>query len=509
MEGNFKMGTSHTGVDMFLESALKANIQRASSYISRPLQWRLFISSLVLSDVLMAGLAFRLAYFVRFDLSLGIFLETIDPNFFFYQRLTLIFIPLWLVVFALLGLYDRQKLLGGTQEYSLVFNGTTVGMVLVIAVGFLDPGFILARGWLLLAWWFTFLFIAIGRFTLRRIVYSLRERGYFLSNAVIIGANNEGLSLAEQLMRWKSSGFQLVGFIDKKLAPGTPLIRHLNVLGNVDDLDKIIHQYEVEELILASSAISSRDKMLDIFQRYGISSGVNVRMSSGLYEIITTGLTVKEFAYVPLVGVNKVRLTGIDEVLKMALDYAITIPGLILLAPLLLAIAVAVKLDSPGPVIHRRRVMGMNGRQFDAYKFRSMHLNGDLILSKYPRLQHELARNHKLKEDPRITRIGAFLRRTSLDELPQLFNVLKREMSLVGPRIITPAEVEKYNKWDLNLMTVRPGITGLWQVSGRSDVSYEERVRLDMHYIRNWSIWLDLQLLMQTIPAVLKARGAY
>jgi lipopolysaccharide/colanic/teichoic acid biosynthesis glycosyltransferase len=153
--------------------------------------------------------------------------------------------------------------------------------------------------------------------------------------------------------------------------------------------------------------------------------------------------------------------------------------------------------------------MGMNGRQFDAFKFRTMHVNGDEILAKYPKLQQELARNHKLKDDPRITRIGAFLRKTSLDELPQLFNVLKREMSLVGPRIITAAEVEKYNKWDMNLMTVRPGITGLWQVSGRSDVSYEERVRLDMHYIRNWSIWLDLQLLVQTIPAVLRARGAY
>jgi exopolysaccharide biosynthesis polyprenyl glycosylphosphotransferase len=501
--------TSPSSPEMFFESALKTRINQASNSIPRTLQWRLFIAGLIISDILMSGLAFRLAYFVRFELSLGIFYQNINPPIDFYQRLVFIFIPLWLFIFALLGLYDRQKLLGGTQEYSLVFNGTTVGLVVVIAVGFLDPDFVFARGWLLLAWWFTFVLTAGGRFTLRRIVYALRQRGYFLSLAVIVGANNEGLSLAEQLMRWKSSGFHLVGFIDKKLAPGTPLIRHLHVLGNVDDLDKVIQQYGVEELILASSAISSRDRMLEIFQRYGVSSGVNVRMSSGLYEIITTGLTVKEFAYVPLVGVNKVRLTGIDEVLKMALDFAITIPGLIFLSPLLLAVALAVKLDSPGPVIHRRRVMGMNGRQFNAFKFRTMFVNGDEILEKYPKLQTELARNHKLKVDPRITRIGQFLRRTSLDELPQLLNVLTRDMSLVGPRIITPAEVEKYNKWDLNLMTVRPGITGLWQVSGRSDVSYEERVRLDMHYIRNWTIWLDIHLLIQTIPAVIRARGAY
>jgi exopolysaccharide biosynthesis polyprenyl glycosylphosphotransferase len=283
---------------------------------------------------------------------------------------------------------------------------------------------------------------------------------------------------------------------------------HLQVLGTVEELDQIIPKYEIEEIILASSAISSRDKMLDIFQNYGVSSNINVRMSSGLYEIITTGLTVKEFAYVPLVGVNKVRLTGLDEVLKLGLDYAIPF-GNILLAPVLLAIALAVRLDSKGPIIYRRRVMGMNGRQFDAYKFRTMQENGDALLKAHPDLQAELARNFKLKRDPRVTRVGSIIRKASLDELPQLINVLKRDMSFVGPRIITPAEVEKYNKWDINLMTVRPGITGLWQVSGRSDVSYEERVRLDMHYIRNWSIWLDLQLLFQTIPAVIKRRGAY
>ena len=138
-----------------------------------------------------------------------------------------------------------------------------------------------------------------------------------------------------------------------------------------------------------------------------------------------------------------------------------------------------------------------------------MVMNGDEILDEFPVLREELARNHKLKDDPRITRIGALLRKYSLDELPQLLNVLKRDMTLVGPRMISPEEVSMYKQFDMNLLTVLPGITGLWQVSGRSDISYEERVRLDMYYVRNWSLWLDLQLLFQTIPAVLKARGAY
>ena len=154
-------------------------------------------------------------------------------------------------------------------------------------------------------------------------------------------------------------------------------------------------------------------------------------------------------------------------------------------------------------------MVGVNGREFDALKFRTMRVNGDEILEQHPDLKKELSKNHKLKNDPRITRIGHFLRKYSLDELPQLFNVLRGEMTLVGPRMITKAEMDKYQKWDLNLLTVRPGITGLWQVSGRSNISYEERVRLDMYYIRNWTIWLDIQLLIQTIPAVIKGRGAY
>jgi len=246
-----------------------------------------------------------------------------------------------------------------------------------------------------------------------------------------------------------------------------------------------------------------------VFEKYGVSDDVNLRLSSGLFEIITTGLQVREVASVPLVSVNKVRLTGLDRLGKWALDYGLTIPGVLLASPLLGLIALVVRLDSPGPILHRRRVMGLNGRQFDAFKFRTMHVDADRILEARPDLWEELAQSHKLVDDPRITRVGRFLRRYSLDELPQIFNVLRREMSLIGPRMISPEEMPKYNQWGINLLTVRPGITGLWQVSGRSSITYVERVRLDMYYIRNWSIWLDVHLLVRTIPAVLKGVGAY
>jgi exopolysaccharide biosynthesis polyprenyl glycosylphosphotransferase len=246
-----------------------------------------------------------------------------------------------------------------------------------------------------------------------------------------------------------------------------------------------------------------------LFQTFGVSDGITIRLSSGLYEILTTGVEVQEIGNVPLLSINRVRLTGGDVVLKRVLDITVSFVALLFLLPVMAVIAIAVRLDSRGTIIHKRRVVGVGGKTFDAYKFRTMHVNGDEILAGSPELQRELEENQKLKDDPRVTRLGRILRPTSLDELPQLFNVLRGQMSLVGPRMITEQERRLYGKWRTNLLTVKPGITGLWQVSGRSDLNYSERVALDMHYIRNHSIWLDLYLLWLTVPAVLKKKGAY
>lgn len=503
------MITMRTDAESMNVIALGKKIGKVNALIPRQTQWFVYKVFLVFMDMLMINLAFRLAYYVRFETNLRIFETGVSVSIVYYRNLVFLSSFLWLLIFWMNGLYTQQNLLGGTREYDKVFRSSTVGFLLIVVAGFLQPDLIIARGWLLMAWFLTWISASIGRLVLRRFVYSLRRHGFFLTPAVIVGANQEGRWLAEQLLSWETSGLHLVGFVDKKEPVTTQLFHNLVCLGPVDQLGEIIKRHQIGEVILASSAISTRDYLLDIFKQYGVSDTVNIRMSSGLYEVITTGLTVNEFAYVPLVYVNKVRLTGSDNFLKLVLDYIITILGLIVISPLWLAIAALIKFNSPGPILHKRRVMGINGKQFDALKFRTMVVNGDEVLDAYPALKEELARNHKLKFDPRVTRIGAFLRKFSLDELPQLINVLKRDMSLVGPRMISPEEMAMYKQFDMNLLTVHPGITGLWQVSGRSDISYDERVRLDMYYVRNWSIWLDLQLLFQTIPVVLKGRGAY
>jgi exopolysaccharide biosynthesis polyprenyl glycosylphosphotransferase len=484
-----------------------ANGARASRGVFRK-PWPLYLPALVLSDALALGLGFRLAHWIRFELALPFFRLEVAPSLEFYQSLVLALVPMWCLLFAALGLYRPSNLLGGTHEYELIFRASSVGLLLVIVAGFLGEELVIARGWLVMAWAFAFLLPACGRFGLRRMVYWLRRRGYFQKPTLLVGANEEGRLLAEQIAGWQESGLHLVGVVGEGLTPGSKIVGEVQALGTLDQLADVIDRFAIEEVVIATSALT-RDQMLHVFEKYGVSDDVNLRLSSGLFEIITTGLQVREVASVPLVSVNKVRLTGLDRLGKWALDYGLTIPGVLLASPLLGLIALVVRLDSPGPILHRRRVMGLNGRQFDAFKFRTMHVDADRILEARPDLWEELAQSHKLVDDPRITRVGRFLRRYSLDELPQIFNVLRREMSLIGPRMISPEEMPKYNQWGINLLTVRPGITGLWQVSGRSSITYVERVRLDMYYIRNWSIWLDVHLLVRTIPAVLKGVGAY
>lgn len=469
-------------------------------------QRRILIVALAIVDSLALLAAFRLAYILRFDLGLAYATTEGVPQH--YDSVVATILPVWIIVFALMGLYDQHNLMGGIREYSLVFQSVSIGMLLVILYSFFDTDFVVARAWLLYSWLLAFLMLALARFAIRRVVYRLRTQGLLLARAIIIGTNDEGLALAEQLNHGSSSGLRLIGFASPRVASGRRLVHGLEVLGGLDDVEDLVDRYGIEELIVATSALHRAD-LVELFKRFNPRPRVNLRLSSGLFEVMTTGLEVKQLAYTPLVTVHPIRYIGIDRVMKFVLDYAVAATAVTVAIPLLLAIGLAVRLDSPGPVVHRRRVLGEGGRQFDCFKFRSMHIDGDSIIADHPDLLATLASEHKLKDDPRVTRVGRFLRRTSLDELPQFFNVLRGEMSVVGPRIISPEEQAKYGHWDMNLLTVKPGITGLWQVSGRSDVSYTERINLDMNYIRNWTIWLDLQILLQTLPAVLSRRGAY
>lgn len=491
-----------------VEYTVAQKAARSSRHFSHLTQRRLFVAALALVDALTLVGAFLLAYYIRFNLDLPIFRTSVEPAFGFYVNLSLVLLPAWLVLLAVFRLYDDHTLLGGLQEYIAIFNACLSGTVIIAVVQFFVEELVVARGFVGLAWVLTFTLLTLERFVMRRAGYALRRRGYLTMPTLILGINGEGRMLGSQLAAWPTSGLNVLGYLDDDNPLGQRITAYLYVLGRLDRLDELIQRYQVTELVLVTSALP-REKVLEIFQRYGTSRVVSLRMSSGLFDLLTTGVHVKEMGYVPLIGINQVRLSNLEAFFKRSVDIGVSLAALILGSWLLGLVALAVKLDSKGPVLFRRRVMGVGGAQFDALKFRTMHLNGDTLLQANPALLEELATTHKIKDDPRITRVGFFLRKFSLDELPQFINILRGEMSLVGPRMISPPELEKYGQWGMNLLTVRPGLTGLWQVSGRSDVSYEERVRLDMFYIRNYSIWLDFQLILRTIPVVLLGKGAY
>jgi exopolysaccharide biosynthesis polyprenyl glycosylphosphotransferase len=455
--------------------------------------------ALVLVDALAIAAAFALAYLLRFKTSIGAFYIPPDSPLRFYSTLVFWLVPLVLVTFAIYRLYALDRLFEGFDEYVRVLSATTLSMMLVIFVSFLfDDHLIISRAWMLLSWALLLAAVGTGRFLMRRAVYGLRRAGHLTRRVLLLGGD-DAAALAQHLHGTATSGLIIAGVFDPEAAWGAE--------GGGDGwLGRLIARSGAEAVIVSAASVSQAT--LARVVRELAESPAELHLVPGMYEILTTGVQVREVRGLPLVTMNKVRITGYDGLLKGALDYSLAALVLLASAPVLLVIALAVRLTSPGPILHRRRVVGRCGRRFDALKFRTMYTNGDAILARYPEKVAELARTGKLRDDPRITPLGRWLRRWSLDEFPQLFNVLRGQMSLVGPRMIVEQELPRFGHWRENLATVKPGLTGLWQVSGRSDLGYEDRVRLDMHYIRSYSIWADFEILARTIPAVLGGVGA-
>ncbi|MDY7042424.1 MAG: sugar transferase, partial [Chloroflexota bacterium] len=418
---------------------------------------RLVLALLPILDALTVGTSFVLAYYARFANPLWPYYAVYSSTFYF--QLVVGLIPTWLILFAIYGLYDPRKLLGGVEEYARVVNACTIGIVAVLSYSFFFRGLDqdISRGWLLVAWALSLPIAVMGRFAFRRFIYYMRRHGFLHTRTLVVGANDEGRLIVRQWSANPSAGVSVLGFVDDHTSLGTT-IEGRPVLGNCKALKTLVKRLKVDELVVVPTAVE-RETLLEIYRTLGTNNGVQVRLSPGLYELFTTGVQVQEVGFVPLVSLNKLRITGADAVLKAVLDYGLAIPALILLAPVFLMIALLVKLGSPGPAIYRRRVVGTGGREFGAFKFRTMRADADDYLKQHPELAEELKRTGKLKNDPRITRLGRILRATSLDELPQLFNVLMGQMSLVGPRMISPPELEQFGRWRHNLLTVKPGIT--------------------------------------------------
>ncbi len=464
-------------------------------------------SAVAVVDAVLINLAFFLAWYARYRLELGA--EVAAENYVewsTYSSIELALTAVLLVVFRLQGLYRPRRGVSFVDEMGVVVNGTLIGIaVMIVAVFYVRP-FGLSRLIFVYALIAIVVLLGLARTLERAYQGYMRRRGRGLERIVVVGTGPQGLMIMQNLIAQPELGYQIVGFVDDERSED---MGPFQALGRPEEIPALVDQLEVDEVFIAlPSADHARISHLlaALAER-----PVGVRIVPDFYDLSLNQVDITDVNGIPLIGLRDAQLSGGNLVLKRAIDVALSSLTLAVLAVPLLLVALLIKLDSPGPVLVSQTRIGRGGRPFRFLKFRSMYQDADAQLHKVLHLDEARSggRIFKSRNDPRITRVGRWLRRLSIDELPQLINVLRGDMSIVGPRPPFQWEVDKYEAWHRRRLDVLPGLTGLWQVSGRSNLTFDEMALLDIWYIENWSIGLDIKLMFRTVPAVLLGTGAY
>ncbi|MGF1569452.1 MAG: undecaprenyl-phosphate galactose phosphotransferase WbaP [Nodosilinea sp.] len=414
---------------------------------------------------------------------------------------------LFLLAYAVAGLYPAVFVSPVDELRRICLSTTFTYMVLGAGLFLIREGETYSRGVFLMAWLLSLLAVLLGRLLIRHICGHYAWWGY---PVLILGAGRTGELVIQTLQHQPGFGLKPLAVLDDNPNKRGEL-SGIPVLGPLSLAPKLARKRDIHHAIVAMPGVP-REQLLTILERHG-RTFPHLVMIPDLFGVASLWVGAKDLGGILGLEIRQRLLLPGPRMTKALLDVVLTLVIGTGLLPVILIIALWVRLDSPGPVFYGQNRLGQDGAPFTAWKFRSMVKNADQVLADYleanPDLRQQWERDQKLRYDPRITRIGHFLRRTSLDELPQLWNVLRGEMSLVGPRPIVDEEIIRYAEKYRLYTKVLPGMTGLWQVSGRNNVSYDERVNLDAYYVRNWSVWLDIYILLRTIWVVLIGDGAY
>jgi exopolysaccharide biosynthesis polyprenyl glycosylphosphotransferase len=425
-----------------------------------------------------------------------------------YTAVTGCLIALWLGAIALSGGYASRFVGTGSEEFKRVFNAAVrlVALLAVVAFSWKLP---VARGYVAVVLPSGAVFVLVGRYAMRKSLHGLRKRGYCLHRVVVLGSAQDVRELGTQLKREPYTGFRLVGACLNGEAKRYVSVAGVPVLGTVDNVLDVLKAVGADTLAVTPGPhITSTELRRLAWQLEG--SGVGLVVAPALTDVAGPRISIRPVAGLPLLHVDEPEFHGPTRGLTTLVERLAATVCLLLVAPLLGLSILAVRLGSPGPGMFRQTRVGRHGREFTVYKLRTMRSDAEELLADVRELnEHQSGPLFKIREDPRVTKLGRWLRRFSIDELPQLWNVVKGDMALVGPRPPLPQEVSAYGDDMRRRLLVKPGITGLWQVSGRSDLAWEDAVRLDLYYVENWSPMLDLLIIWKTLFAVLKRHGAY
>ncbi len=459
-------------------------------------------------DIVLINLGFWGAYWMRYKLQ---WFKQVEP---IYQQPYGVYVPMFVALTGILlffywldGVYTPRRGRSWLDEMYSIFRGTLSGIATAIFFIFLFNGPYYSR--LIFGYagvWILAIF-GLSRTVERGVQKMLRRRGVGVTRVLIVGAGEAGRTIMRNLVARPDYGYHVVGFVDDMPEKGSTDIGRFKALGGTDRIPTLVREHAVDEVIVALPWMAHR-KILAIMGQCERQQ-VRAKIVPDLFQISLSHVDMNDLNGIPMIGVKEPSIRGRNLVLKRFMDVTISSILLILLSPLMAVSALLIRLDSPGPVIFRQPRIGRFGRPFTCYKFRTMRQDAEQVQEQLADRNEASGPLFKMRDDPRRTRVGKWLRKASIDELPQFWNVLKGDMSLVGPRPALPKEVEQYQTWHRRRLEAAPGISGLWQVNGRSALEFDDMVLLDLYYIENWTPFLDFKIMLKTVPTILLGRGAY
>jgi exopolysaccharide biosynthesis polyprenyl glycosylphosphotransferase len=462
----------------------------------------IFTAILVPVDFLMIILAALAAYFLRFSS----YLEEIRPVIFnlpfsSYLKIILPVAVVWILVFSFSGLYSNKRSRRFIDEFSKIFSACTVGIMLILLAIFASRELFDSRFIVLVGWIFSFIFVFFGRFFITLIQRRLFKKGIGVHNLLVVGDDDATKNIIKLFETKTAFGYRVIKVIKD------------NSEKAIQEVKYFVENKKIDEILQGENFDSRASSLLVDFCN---EHHIVYKYIPNLFETKAINVEIQDVAGVPVIELKKTPLDGWKKILKRVIDIIGSLIGIIIFSPLMMLIAIKIKLDSRGPIFFGYKRMGQHEKPFFYFKFRSM-IDGAHKMRYDSEFRSKVEDTRgwnednpmvKYKNDPRITKIGKFLRKTSLDELPEFFNVLIGKMSLVGPRPHEPEEVAKYKKQYKKLLTIKPGVTGFSQISGRSDLTFEDEAKLDTYYIENWSLRIDLYILLKTPFILLKKRKA-
>ena len=506
---------------------------RAAHVPGRAPRWvmPLVKAALVAADLALTALSFLAAFYLREGAA--IFQQSSDGNLIWgarfapYAALLPFILPIRLVALYYFDLYRLRGEFSFVEDGVRVFKATAIGSLLIVAAAFLYRGgfqfraFSYARGVFVLDFFLALAAFGLVRLIVRTAQTFARRRQINLIPTLVVGRGAEAALCIKEMRERPALGYRVIGVVENGVIDATvpAEFEGVPVISDLKGLPEAILESRANEVIITDPRVPG-DALFDVMMRVGRRRGVEFRIAPSLFNCLPRKTEIDQIGALPMIRLFREPLSSAARIVKRASDIIIAAVALTLLAPLWLIIALVIKMDSRGPVFYKQERVGMDGRIFLFYKFRTMRVDADdaahrefqrkFIAGRAEATLVEGERPaYKLVTDARITRVGRLLRRLSLDELPQLLNVLRGDMSVVGPRPPIPYEVEAYELWHRKRLDMKPGLTGLWQVSGRNRLPFDEMVRLDLFYIENWSLLLDLKIILRTLPVMLRGDDAY